>query len=350
MRLLSTRPGGHAAALFGLGLIGGAIHDALAHGGTRTGDRTDHRNGDRNGDESWSGGWTTTPLPFSWTDAEARAAQTQAIARQIETLAPSRCDLIWAAGAAGFSASTPALAAEARTFEAFCALARSLGDSLPGTRLRVHLLSSAGGLFEGQTHVGRTTRPAPRRPYGTAKLALEAAALALAQSDAGAVTQLAGTQLLGTQPTEVQIYRPSSVYGFRPGGRMGLVPALIRGVLTHRPVHIFGATDTIRDYVLAEDIGRFIAERVAAPGGDGGSPPPPSTHLLASGRPTAMTEMFALVGQIMGRSPYLQLDPAPANAQPMSFLPSALPPGWRPTALETGVRQIARAVSAAQLT
>ena len=136
------------------------------------------------------------------------------------------------------------------------------------------------------------------------------------------------------------IYRPSSVYGYTPTGRAGLISTLIANQLQGRVSRILGQMTTLRDYVLADDIGQFITRRVhdpKAPSGD--------TACLALCRPAAISEVIHLVERALGRRLMLEIDARPSNARHMSFLPSASPADWSPTPLPVG---IARTTTAAQ--
>jgi nucleoside-diphosphate-sugar epimerase len=310
MKLLRwTGRGGsrHAAALFGAGLLGGAVEDAF---------RSKARA-------------SAAFMPYAWGDAAARAAQLLDIERALLDGAapegPRSIDVIWAGGRSGFGSSPEDMAAEQEIFAQILAFGSTLQARFPDAAHGFHMISSAGGLFEGISHCGADTAPRPLRPYGNGKLRQEALLHAAA-----------GLELR-------RIYRPSSVYGFRPGGRLGLVTALASNALTGRTTRIVGSPHTIRDYVSAEDIGRFVAQEALRP-----SPGADLTFLLASGRPAAMCEMIALVEQAVQTRTLLQYDPNPSNALNMSFRPSALPRRWRPTALETGIRrtvsQVRRAV------
>jgi nucleoside-diphosphate-sugar epimerase len=176
------------------------------------------------------------------------------------------------------------------------------------------MMSSAGGLFEGQRLVDRNSEPRPVRPYGRAKLSQEQRAPCL---PAG---------------ISCSIYRPSSVYGHnRRGGRSGLIAALIDGAKTHQTSHIFGNINTLRDYVMAGDIGAFVAARVSGNH-------EPGEFLLASGKPATIGEVIHIVERATARRLYVRFEHLASNADHMSFIPAALPEKWIPTDLETGIR------------
>ncbi|MEM7528286.1 MAG: NAD-dependent epimerase/dehydratase family protein [Pseudomonadota bacterium] len=295
MRVFVWETGGkrRAVAVFGLGLVGGAIAETFT------------RRLDRPGRD----------LNYPWGDAAGRAE----IRRDLSDLlsGSDSVDIVWSAGRSGFGSDTQTMATETGLVRELVDFSQSLtpGDGAAS----FHLLSSAGGLFEGISPIERGSVPCPLRPYGTGKEAQEA--------------------LLSKTELRAHIYRPSSVYGYRRGARLGLVAALLRNAQEGSVTRIAGANDTVRDYVLAEDMGQFIAARVLA-----AAPLPPAPLLLASGRPAAIGEIVAIVRRIVERPVLLQYATAPDNARHMSFRPSALPKGWRPTALETGIRLTARSL------
>ena len=120
------------------------------------------------------------------------------------------------------------------------------------------------------------------------------------------------------------------------GGRAGLIATLIQNAKRYTPSRIVGQLDTVRDYVLVNDIGKFVAHCMNM------RAERPESFLLASGRPTAIGEVLDIVGKVIGRPLYLKLDTAPSNASHFSYRRSALPDNWFPTDLETGIKQVAR--------
>jgi nucleoside-diphosphate-sugar epimerase len=287
-------------ALFGAGLIGSAVARAIMQEGM---------------------GRAVT-LPFSWRDADRREADLASLSEMMfGTTAGSvrHIEVVWTAGRAGFAAAWADVEEELAAFESVYRFCMLLRDTFPRAQHRFHIMSSAGGLFEGQRFVEKQTAPAPRRPYGHLKLEQELRANRLSA---------------GIIPF---IYRPSSVYGVGTfGGRAGLITTLIKNAKQYSPSRIIGRLDTIRDYVLVKDIGKFVAQCIHKRAGR------PESFLLASARPTAMYEVLDIVGKVIGRPLYLKIDTAPSNASHFSCRKSALPHNWFPTDLETGIRQVAR--------
>ena len=286
--------GGATAALFGLGLLGGRIAGSLRAAGYAV----------------------AAGLPFSWGSPPGRKDELAAI-RDVLAALPGRLDVLWSAGKGGFGMDRAQADREYADFCDVLDLSRSLAADRPGGGTRFHLVSSAGGLFEGQRHVTPRSLPAPRRPYGELKLRQERAL--------AAAGELCGL-----------VYRPSSVFGLpRSGGRMGLIPTLLANGARYRVTTIFGAPDTLRDYVTAGDVARYVARRMGEAGGS------PGTVILASCRPVSLSGVLAVVERVLARKAFLTYRPDPSdNTAHITFSPETQPPDWRPEGLDTAVRQV----------
>lgn len=300
--------GSHVVLLFGSGLIGQSVEQSL-HKTTRC---------------------ESVMMPYSWNDAQARASQKTDIQTQLLQEAAqgavSKLSVVWAGGVNGFGSSDADMAVETGLFSEVLEFFFALGQAIPQARRGVHMLSSAGGLFEGKRLCDAQTEPDPQRPYGHAKLEQEQ----LTRARAGEAA--------------CHIYRPSSVYGYANSARTGLITALISNALKGRTSQIFGKADTLRDYVFAGDIGRFVAQKLLEPSETG-----EATYLLAKGRPATMYEVISTVEQIMQTRLLLQFDPRPSNALDICFLPSALPRGWAQRDLATGIADVAMRLTLAHL-
>jgi len=255
---------------------------------------------------------------LSWADRENIVASIKQasfdVTRKAHLYSP-RIHLIWSAGKAGFSASPDDFDIENFALDTLIYLARELSG--PYT-VSFHLLSSAGGLFEGQRCVGPETKPAPLRPYGTVKFDQERRVLAL--------------------PDRVikHIYRASSVYGYyATRNRTGLVTALVQKGLIGKSVQIYGRPDTLRDFVFVDDIGAYITSKIInAPGQD-------STDYLVGGKPTSMFEMLGTVQKILGKRLNFRFIKDADNTAHMSFNRSLFAPNWCPTILSVGLKKTA---------
>jgi len=290
-------------ALFGVGLLGCAVRDALVGRGYRP-----------------------RPLALSWDDGPLQRRQLDTIAASLgatlEGSAPGALGLVWAAGRAGFASSQAETAGELESFQRVLALAESTARSHPEAPVSFHLLSSIGGLFEGRRAIDHDSTPTVLRPYGDLKLRQEERLLA---SDA---------------PLERRIYRLTSVFGPTPrGGRRGLIATLIHNGLRHRVTRIVGRLSTLRDFIWTGDVASYLVADVLERCGQ----PRPPIATLAAGKPASIHELLRLVESTIGRRLYVQFDFGLANSMDTTVSPSLLPAHWRARSLGTAVRQLHRA-------
>jgi UDP-glucose 4-epimerase len=231
--------------------------------------------------------------------------------------AGSQNTIVWAAGRAGFSADKQTCDAELLAFTDAVDAIEHLVQRRGPQSVSLHLVSSAGGLFEGVTRVSSDTPVVPRRPYGLLKLEQEQRALAM--SDAIPVT----------------IHRVSTVYGRpKPGHRVGLIGQLIRNGLDRRPTSIYAAMDTLRDYVGNDQIGRHIATSITTERGPG-----PHVEMLVAGQPTPIAAVVALIERLLSRRLFVSFEDA-WNARDITFDPAIRATGFQPEALRVGVARL----------
>lgn len=297
-------------ALFGLGLIGqGVLQNLLKKEAP-----------------------SVARLAFSWDTPSLQDTQLETIGRHIADAAPpspalqKELDIVWSAGRGGFAASEAVFAAEHDTYQRVLEHFRKPTVSAGFACVRFHLLSSAGGLFEGQRHVSADSVPRPERPYGFAKLKQES--------------------VLKEQFPEFIpfIYRPSSVYGYADEhSRMNLIAALLQQAILQGTATVYGGPSTLRDYVLSDDIGRFIASRVLR------APDKGETCFLASGKPSSTFEILNQVQQVTQRQIKVRYVLGSDNVRSNSFSPAGLPANWHPTSSELGIGITARRMTNAIL-
>ncbi len=303
MQILSTRkdsPACHLVLLFGLGMIGSAIRDALL--------RSEYR--------------ILVDLPFDWQDMGWREHAFDLIqAACIEySLFLSRLTVTWSAGITDFFSSSCEVSQENISFEDTLQFILNLRQGLDLTTFDFHYVSSAGGLFEGQSVVTNTSKPSPVRPYGQMKLAQE--------------------QVLQTSfdESELTIYRPSSVYGPMTRKRQhGLINKLVQNARNKQVTVLDAHVMALRDYVYAGDIGNFVGRRIRFwnDGGNYGS-----VYFLVSSRCVSIFEVVARIERILNLHIQFRYDENFGNRSNITFNDSVLPPGWRPSVLDVGIRQL----------
>ncbi|MBL0062067.1 MAG: NAD-dependent epimerase/dehydratase family protein [bacterium] len=289
----------HVVAIFGVGLIGGAVKSAL------------HMNTD----------FSEESLPFTWFTPDQHVAELESVAKALSARHADlqRFSILWSAGKGGFASSVKELEVEFQSFVNVLNFAEKLSQSHPNALVDFHLVSSAGGLFEGKSLVSRDTEPAPLRPYGTLKLRQENALYA------------SSARLFKL------VYRPSSVYGFaHEGKRAGLISVILQSGIQHRVLSLVGNQNTLRDFVFSRDIGQFIAAQILEI--------PKSNeaicHTLASGRPTSIHEIQEIAERVLRRKVYFVFSDSNRNAADITYSKHLLPTHWAPIDIATGIRLV----------
>lgn len=293
-------------AIFGLGLIGSSICEYLMNQGC----------------------FYKKEMFFFWENPQLRVNQLESIVCEIERFINEKVkknnikkilfDIIWGAGKCGFSAKESDTELE---YDCFTETIKKMANlKLSGGELKtnLHLISSAGGIFEGSSQDKVELKPNPLRPYGYLKLRQEHYILQL--------------------PDNVQkfIYRLSSVYGaVNPNQRMGLIPTLIFNGLSHRVSTIVGDIETVRDYISREDIARFIGDKVINP-----TMGIKTTYLLASGKPSSIYEVKKTIEDVIRKKIYINFHRHRTNKQNICFKKSQIPDDLNPQLLNTGVRRV----------
>ena len=224
-------------------------------------------------------------------------------------------DFIWCAGKGGFGMEQKDTLPEMDSFSEVVEMTIAVLRENPVCRVRFHMLSSAGGLFEGQRNVNNDSLPDPKRPYGILKLEQE--------------------KILGDCEELIQfIYRPTSIYGFAGlNHRMGLIPTLLWNGCKNKVSTIFGAPETLRDYIWAGDIGAFMAGVISSPKALS------DQFVLAAGKPSALFEILNRIEKILNKRLYCHYIKSGSNTGHNTFSTRALPVGWNPSDLETGIRK-----------
>lgn len=265
---------------------------------------------------------TVSELAFSWTDENIRDIQTKAIIESFSKISENldqnitKINILWSAGKGGFGMSESDASSELKSYSDVIKLAHVLNNIFIRTPICFHLVSSAGGLFEGQRNVVNNSIPQLKRSYAYLKMAQE-------------------NLLTSCDSLIANIYRPSSVFGFAGvGRRLGLIPTLLLNGVNNRCSIIYGNPDTLRDYVYANDVGYFIANQILS-----GSLFT-QTYILASGKPTSLHEVSIRVQHYLNKKIFLRYIRSDDNVADNTFKQSTYPEFWNPIDIETGVRKI----------
>jgi len=300
-----SRPGTPIVALFGAGLIGTAITTAL------------HK----------SAVLSEIFADLDWNQPELFCKQLRNIEQRLSSqLTPKRdCEpprsirFIWSAGTAGFQSTEEEVALEFARFDDVVSCMERLATIFTDFRWTMIMFSSAGGLFEGQRHVGPRSAPTPSRPYSFLKLRQEQRL----NESLGSITK--------------KIYRPTSVYGYlRKHHRQGLISTMLADGIRQTQVRITGFPSTLRDYVWIEDIANFVTCVIL----DDSRCQSHSVEILCSAKPSSIFELQHIIERILDRPLYAHFSTPNGNVDHITFADDVLPENWTSSAMETNIRKI----------
>ena len=264
-------------------------------------------------------------FPYSWIDFQAQKSHQKSIINYLlkfkENAGQSKITnitFIWSAGISVFSANSKELKNELISFKNTIDFFEAIQTIFNKANFSFHLISSAGGLFEGQCNVNSNNTPNPLRPYGLFKLEQEHFLISK------------------NLDSNIFVYRPSSVYGYSglAPSRLGLINVLIQHAVRYKVSTIYAAMHTLRDYVLVNDIGRFIANNTFSPSLSH------KVFILATGKPSTILEIIRKIETTVGRKLYIRYIPNDMNSANNSYSHKILPDGFNPTDIDTGIRKI----------
>ncbi|MBT8070657.1 MAG: NAD-dependent epimerase/dehydratase family protein [Gammaproteobacteria bacterium] len=230
-----------------------------------------------------------------------------------------RLSVVWSAGKSGFYSSEKETDQEFLVFQGLVSFVSMLRKKLHPGGFSFHCISSAGGLFEGQRVINKSSDPTPLRPYGKLKMRQE------------------HLLLNSFDNNELSIYRPSSVYGpTARQSRHGLINNLVSNARNGRITVLDAHIMALRDYVFAGDVGNFIGKRIRF---EMDSPADNPVYFLVSAKCSAIFEVFTKIKRILNLHAQFRYDDQFGNHKNITFSDDILPLGWRPTPLDVGIRQ-----------
>ena len=292
--------------LFGTGLIGSELAESLV-----------------------KRGFVVHKLNFNWCDSKQQDLDIQymlssafAVVKNSQYLIDSspiyiRLSVAWAAGAAGFAGSQDLLNEELNSYQKVLDITEFLNKKIQPNSASFHLISSAGGLFEGQQNINISTQPNPKRPYGCAKVKQET--------------------MLECLPKNINkiVYRPSTVYGVRSNpNRKGLIYNLLTMGISREAINFNGSMDTLRDYVCSNDVADYISRQLVI------DQMKDSLYFLVSGRPVSIFHLKKLVERCIGKKVNIIYEHEPNNSADICFKQTCVPADWNGRTVEEGIHQL----------
>ena len=294
---------GPVVLVVGLGLIGEAIVGEMVAGGYSK----------------------EATIPISWgTQDGLKVAVNQAIdhvgscfAKDARCKLPRQVMVVWSAGKAGFGCDRQQMEEELANYKAV--VDQFVARKPRSWQLGFCLFSSAGGLYEGLANIHLASPFSIKRPYGELKLAQE--------------------QYL---ETIAEIYpkiilRPSGVYGrINLGKRMGLIPTMIYHGLSYQVTRLVGSYHTLRDFVWAGDVGRFVRHLMTT--ADFNQPDYLEKIVLATGKPCSIYEIKKKIEAVIHRNLYVAFS-GENNGENITYL-KPTHPFWKPASETECIRQV----------
>jgi len=257
-------------------------------------------------------------IPFSWNQqAEVLRCLEHVFEKTTQLIDDDQTQLhiIWSAGKCGFGSTAEETQEEQQLF---CAITDSMDtyvQTLPTRRTYFYLMSSAGGLYENQSYVDIHSLPAPQSPYGFLKFEQE-------------------KHILMKQNMKTKIFRISSVYSrYLPKGRKGLIAVMVNNCIQNKVSTIFGSANTLRDYILDEDIGDYVAKCIFAPNDH-------TSHIqfLIAGQPSSILKIKKYIEVVSKKKSYVNYTLIKSNASNICFSPKLVPTGFHPSSLYLNLR------------
>lgn len=148
---------------------------------------------------------------------------------------------------------------------------------------KIVFISSGGAVYGSAQHFGdaaETTTPAPKSPYGIAKLAIE--------------HYLEYFKV--KHDTDYVVYRLTNPYGPRQAMKknQGVIPAFLDNITNDREVVIYGDGSSSRDFIYIEDAVKMIGQTFAKDTSH-------AVYNIGSGKQTTLNEILEALGAITGK-------------------------------------------------
>jgi UDP-glucose 4-epimerase len=189
---------------------------------------------------------------------------------------------------AALSGVIDSIADPRRSFEINVAGSFRLLEAAHRAAVRQVIVASTGGALLGEATppISESMAPSPLSPYGASKLAVEGYCAAFA----------------GSYGLPCAALRFSNLYGPFSAHKKSVVAAFIKKALRGEPLVVNGDGTQRRDYLYVDDLVCGI-EAAIEQGVTG-------TYQLGSGRPTALTELIAVLEAACGRRLAVEYRPA----------------------------------------
>jgi len=291
----------HSVLHFGIGLIGSAIRSDILQKFTVL---------------------KEINIPVNWLEISSPKMTEELVSEITDYLSQNNSisehtTVIWSAGRIGFTSSEEVTNNELKIFKSlFASLEQLVAQKYLNSSSKFILMSSAGGLFEGQVNINKTSKYNLKRPYTRVKFKMEE------------------TVVDSSYFQNYNILRISSAYSSKSVDfRMGLIATLVSNGIKNYTSTIYGNMNTIRDYIYDEDISdyvvRIIRENLKSK----------NVEFLVSGIPISIFQLKAMVEDIILKKIYIKFIDS-NNGENISFLRSLQPQGLKTTDIKLNIKRL----------
>ncbi len=280
---------------FGQGLVGSAIEKSILNNGAFAIKKKHHQH--------------------TWEDNATNISRINAYLEEECNNSIQDIQFIWSAGKCGFSATEAETSIELAFFGNIFNQISHFIKKYNAAKTSFHLISSAGGLFEKSRLTKINDEPQIARPYGHLKKNQEAIVLA------------------SKAFKHKHIYRLSSVYSnHNLSGRLGLITTLIKNGIQHKVSKITGSENTLRDYILDDDIANFIRNIILF------DLPANEINFVVSGKASSLMEIRRKIENMINQKLYLQYSLNKSNSRDICFSKDTVPKELEISPLETNMK------------
>ncbi len=281
--------------LFGSGLIGGAISNAL---------------------ES-KFAYIKNEIEVTWGAYDQINSTVKKIIESTESLSKNKdfikVTIVWAAGSTGFYSTIRQTDNEYLFFQKMLDLLIIKSNTF---LFNFIFFSSAGALYEGKVDIDYNTDICIKRPYGTLKFKQE--------------EYLRHKKEISS----LLILRPSSVYGFIDNkiARSSLISTVLYNALSNRLSTLYGNLYTLRNYIWVEDVANFVIKKYFHFENE--------MYILAGPKSHSIIEIKKEVEKVAKKKVYFKLNSLIENESDIVFANNILPLEYKNTTVSEGIQKI----------
>lgn len=257
----------------------------------------------------------TSLLKIDWSDSSKSSEIIRNFLESNESFISESTSLsiLWTAGKIGFNGTQVSATKELDFFKTITSLVNAKCQKLTN-KIYFILVSSSGGIYEGQIKINNVNNYSPQRPYGLLK-----------------VGQEEFCKLEFNTPVFVRL---SSVYSkTNVSSRLGLIGTLLTNGLNNKVTTIIGNSATLRDYILDDDIANAIISIIVTQDDT-------RTHFFAAGKSISIASLIRIVEKVLHKKLYINYSYTTTNDLNMAYNEDIISNHFRSSNLQVNIKQL----------